>query len=182
LDKYQLHISKEIDLPALESGLFIFMFRATRIPPHLGIIVGGKLYDIATAGPNLGIPVEQFYNTALKRGSEVVFIELIKPMIEYPEDIILNKVRQYWKVTPETSCLNPIKDFLQESFDLEGVNKVDFAFELIPQLQEKNIVNSIAQVGLSNKLKNSDLELYKYTKEDIEKCINALSRKEHQSC
>ena len=181
MNKYPINITSEISLEKLQKGLYIFIFRATRIPPHLGIITNGKLYDISTIGPNIDLPVEDFYKTVLKRKTPVVFIELEQPTNLDLAPIITEKVREYWKVTSTTSCLSPIKDFIKEVFNLD-VNPARFVFELLPILYEQELIKSTSQLNLDGKVLNNTFDLIKYSEEDIENCIIAIQRKEKAVC
>ena len=181
MDKYKIHIKSEITEDKLQKGLFIFMYRATKIPPHIGVITNGMLYDITSVGPNIDLPIIDFYKTILKRKTEVLFIELEQPNGFNLNQIISEKVRDYWKVTIDTSCLNPIKDFVNDVYGVD-VNKSKFIFELLPILFEKNLIIGASQLNLSKKIANDYLVLQKYTQKDIENCIEALSRKETISC
>lgn len=176
MSKYPIPITSEITLEKLQKGLYLFVFRATRIPPHIGVITNGMLYDITSVGPNVDLPVTDFYNTILKRNVEVVFVELKQPLNKDLNSVITKKVREYRKVAPSISCLNPIKDFINEIYDIE-VNKARFIFELLPMLFEKNFIKGVSQLNLSDKITNNVFELTKYTEKDIEKCIEALQRK-----
>lgn len=182
MNNYKLHITKQFQEEDLQNGLFIFIFRATRIPPHLGIITNGKLYDISTIGPNLGLSVQDFYKTIVKRKTETIFIELNKKEVNNIEVLIAENVKKYWKVTKEVSCLSPIRDFIEEVYNLKEAQAANFIFELLPILQKNNLVKEIGELNLSNKLINNILEFNKYTEKDIENCINALTRKEQQAC
>lgn len=183
MDNYQLHITKQFNAEELHKGLYIFIFRATRIPPHLGIITNGKLFDISLQGPNVEVPVEDFIATVNKRQSEVVFIELKQPAFNsFLDDEIKYLVNKYWRVTKDVSCLFPIREFLSAIYFNPVFEKANFIFELLPLLEESNLIKSKVQLNLDKRLKNSYLELLKYTKKDIENCIAALNRKEEISC
>ena len=182
MDKFLLNITNTITEEKLQEGLFIFMFRATRIPPHLGVITNGKLYDISTVGPNIDLPVLDFYKTVLKRKTEVVFIELNR--LNKTTDEVLNiteKVKEYWKVDGETSCLSQIKDFISEVYKID-VSSAQFMFDLYPILKEFNLIKEVSQVNLDKKVVDNLLELSKYTHKDIENCIAALQRKQTVTC
>ena len=181
MSKYPIHITSEISIERLQKGLFIFIFRATKIPPHLGVIVNGKLYDITSVGPNIDLPIADFYKTAIKRNTEVVFFELINQTTTDLNQLITEKVSEYWKVTSNTSCLNPIKDFVSEVYNID-VSKARFIFELLPILFEKELIKSTSQLNLSNKINKNTFELTKYSEKDIENCIAALHRKEKAIC
>lgn len=181
MSKYPIHITTEISLEKLQKGLFIFIFRATRVPPHIGVIANGKLYDITSVGPNIDLPITDFYKTVLNRKTEIVFIELSSPGDIDLNQLITEKVREYWKVTSGTSCLNPIKDFIHEGYDVD-VSEARFIFELLPLLFEEDLIRSTSQLNLSNRIKNNTFELTKYSEKDIENCIAALQRKENTVC
>jgi len=181
MSKYAIHITSEITLEKLQKGLFIFIFRASKIPPHIGVITNGMLYDITSVGPNIDLPVADFYTTVIKRKTEVIFVELKQSLNFDLSAVITEKVRDYWKVTPNTSCLNPIKDFLSEIYNLK-VSQAPFIFDLLPILYDQNLIENVSQSNLRSKLNNGIFELTKYNEDDIEKCINALNRKEKQVC
>lgn len=183
MSKYPINITSEINLEQLHKGLFIFIFRASKIPPHIGIIAGGKLYDITSVGPNLGLPASDFYKTIIKRNTEVIFIELKKTEEDqYLTSLIETKVREYWKVTENTSCLNPVKDFIADLYKTD-LTDANFVFELLPILFEKGIIANTSQVNIpESKMVNNVFNLTKYTQKDIENCIAALQRKEKVTC
>ncbi len=182
MNHYPIHITSEITAEKLQKGLFIFIFRATRIPPHIGVIANGRLYDITSVGPNIDLRVSDFYRTVLKRKTEVLFVELNQPNLNIDiNQVMTEKVREYWKVTPETSCLSPIKDFIHDVYGID-VSASKFIFELLPVLYEKQLIDGVSQLNLSNKITNNAFELTKYTEEDIEKCIAALQRKDKTVC
>lgn len=177
-EKYPISITSTITEKKLQKGVFIGIFRATRIPPHLSIITGGKLYDITTVGPNKGVDIHDVYNSIIKRKEGVIFVQLengIEGIVQ--TDIINEKVVHYWKVDTEISCLHPIKDFIAEAYQID-VRKANFIFELLPILHDLEMIKEVSQLNLSHKITDNTFELIKYTKEDVEDCINALKRKE----
>ena len=181
MKKYPINITSEITEEKLQKGTFIFIYRATRIPPHIGIITNGLLYDITSVGPNIELPVIDFYKTALKRKTEILFVELNSSELEGTNKIIGEKVKKHWKVTAKTSCLAPVKEFLEEIYKID-VSSSNFIFDLLPVLYDENIIEGISEMNLSKKIKNNVFELTKYTQKDIENCIAALSRKEKITC
>lgn len=182
METYTLTITDTLHEEKLLKGVFIFMYRVLRIPPHLGMIVNGKLYDITLHGPNLGISAKDFYRTMLKRQSELVLVELVKPSEELLESDLEEVMKKYWKVSDEVSCLFPIRDFIASAYGLQECCQAEFFFDLIPLLEQQQMIQSISQMNMSNRLKDNTLELHKYSKEDIRNCVNALHRKEQQLC
>src|SRR3990167_10507652 len=112
---FLIPITNHIKELNLKKGFFIFIHRASKIPPHIGLIVNGKLFEISTHGPEYNLRGLAMSQTAQKRKVEVAFVELIdsnqKP--EELELLITHLVKHYFKVSDDISCLNPIKDFIQ---------------------------------------------------------------------
>lgn len=193
---FLISITNNISKINLEKGVFIFIHRASKIPPHIGMVINGKLFEISINGPEYNLSGSAMLQTAQKRGVEVVFIELITPNLYTTEEnslrqltevggvintkeielLITNLVKHYFKVSNTVSCLNPIKDFIQKTYQID-VSRANFIFELLPILYDKNFVKNTYQVNLTNKLINHSFLLKKYTKQDIENSIAAVNRK-----
>ncbi|MCB0402341.1 MAG: hypothetical protein KDD41_09680 [Flavobacteriales bacterium] len=182
MENYSITITDTINEERLQKGVFIFMYRVLRIPPHLGLIVNGELYDITLHGPNLGISAVDFYRTMLKRKSELVLIELVNPEKVITEASLKEVMKKYWKVSSEVSCLFPVRDILATAYACPDLLQAEFFFDLLPRLKDEGLIKSTSQINLFNKLNNNALELIKYSKKDIENCVHALQRKEQQAC
>ena len=159
---FAIPITHKIEKINLKKGVFIFLHRASKVPPHIGLIVNGKLFEISTNGPEYDLSGSAMLQTAQKRGVEVIFVELKTPNLSTTEDtslrqltevggvisvkdpelLITHLVKHYFKVSDEVSCLNPIKDFIQAIYQID-VNKADFIFELLPILYDKKLVKSV---------------------------------------
>jgi len=180
MKKYPINITATIAEEKLLKGTFLFIYRATRIPPHIGVITNGLLYDITSVGPNTDLAVSSFFKTAVKRNTEVLFVELNLPEAD-TNTIIIEKVNKHWKVTPETSCLDPVKEFLYEVCNID-LKEATFLFDLLPVLEDNNLIEGIFELNLQKEIRNNIFELHTYTQKDIENCIAALQRKETVTC
>lgn len=193
---YLIPITHHISEINIDKGVFIFIHRASKIPPHIGIIINGTLFEISTNGPGYEQKGIDLLKTAQKRGVEVVFIELITPNIfttedtslrqltevggvvsvNEPELLITNLVKHYFKISNDVSCLNPVKDFIELSYQIQ-VKQANFIFELLPILSAHQIVKASFEVNLTHKLIENNFLLKTYTQEDINQCIAAVNRK-----
>jgi fumarylacetoacetate (FAA) hydrolase family protein len=182
MDSYDIPITLVCSEEVLLTKTFIFIYRASRIPPHIGIITGGKVYDITSVGPNLGLNVNDFYKTAKKRKTETLFVEL-NSNVESEEltPLIAEKVRKYWKVSNGVTCLSPVKEFITEGYGVD-VSDAKFIFELLPKLYSIDLVKGVSQLNLNEKIKDGIFSLITYTEKDVEDCIRALERKEKVTC
>ena len=104
MNNYPINITDTVSEKQLQKGVYLFIYRASKIPPHIGVIVNGLLYDITSVGPNIDLPVVDFYKTATKRKTEVLFVELINPKEEVGlNELITQKVKHHQKVSLEKS-------------------------------------------------------------------------------
>lgn len=184
MSSFSINITHNPNLEDLKDSFGIFLYRATRIPPHLGWFINGKIYDITTVGPTLGLDLTSFYQTSLKRKMEVVFIALdevkFTNLFDLEEKIEVS-VRKHEMVSETKSCLAPILEVLQEISSVD-CNQVQFFFDLYPVLQNKQFIKFSSQLGLDKKLSDNQLELKTYTQDDIRDCIAAIERKSNLVC
>jgi len=184
MNTFNVNITKSTSLEELKDSFGIFVYRATRIPPHLGWFINGKVYDITTVGPTLGMDLSAFYQTSVKRKMEVLFIALDEIKLTNLiglEDRIETSVLKHETVSETKSCLVPIIEVLE---GISTVNSSDaqFFFDLYPLLVEKQLVKFVSQLGLNDKLLEDKLTLKTYTQEDIKDCIAAMDRKSALVC
>ena len=162
----------------IKDKFFLFLFRATRIPPHIGLIFNGKVYDITLVGPNLGTNAPTFVATIKKKYTKTLFLELTKPNFtdEEIESILLSEIKKFNNVSQENSCLSPIKTVFNQFFDI-NIDNVNYIFDLIPLLHQKNIIKQVFHLNLDRNLQKNTFYLQTYNQNDIQQSIKALNRK-----
>lgn len=175
---FSIPITHQIEEINLEEGVFLFIHRASKVPPHIGMVVNGLLFEISTIGPGYTHKAIDLLKTSQKRGVELIFLELNKSAQELNEleAIMLRLVSHYHKVDEHITCLFPIKDFIQGVYKID-VSTVNFIFDLLPILYDNNCIIGSYEVNLTHKLKSNLFILKKYTKQDVDKCIAAVNRK-----
>ena len=65
-----------------------------------------------------------------------------------------------------------------DAYQLNTVKEANFIFELLPILEDEKLVKEKTQMNTSKKLKNNNLHIIRYTKKDVENCLDALNRKQ----
>lgn len=173
---FSIPITHQIENINLEKGVFIFIHRASKTPPHIGMVINGLLFEISTSGPGFQQKGIDLLKTAQKRGVELVFIELVSNQSNNMEDNMIQLVKHYHHVSNEISCLNPVKDFIESTYQIE-VKSARFIFELLPILYLNHLVKASYEVNLTHKLIEGQFTLKTYSKEDINQCIAAVNRK-----
>ena len=70
---FPIIVNETLPERGIDDKFFLFLFRATRIPPHIGLIFNGKVYDITLVGPNLGTDAVAFISTVKKKYTKTLF-------------------------------------------------------------------------------------------------------------
>jgi len=128
------------------------------VPPHLGLIVNGKYYSTSAKGSRVGEKTELILRRVNQTLIPTLFIEL-----DLKQDIkkLVDAFEKYPKLKEKQTCLLPIKDYVN-SMGL-GVSSARFVFELLPILQQRNLILESFSLHMSD----SSFELKVYSKEDI---------------
>lgn len=175
---YSIYVDNTLLPSEINQGLYLFLYRATRIPPHIGLIFNGKIYDITLVGSNVGIDANDFINNILKKYTKTLFIQLKKPNIADEEiiSILENEVRKFHQVTENNTCLSPIKTAFEQLFDIPLI-EVHYIFDLIPLLEIKNLITNVYHLNMERDLKSAFAILQRYDQQTINQSITALNRK-----
>ena len=142
----------------LNRGTFLCLFGTDKIPPHLGLIVNGKYYSTSAKGSRLGENVKLILRRVNQSSIPTLFIKL-----DVSEDIqkLVVAFENYPKLKENQTCLLPLKDYINSIG--EDVTSINFVFELIPILHNRNLISDSFSLYMSA----SSFELKVYSKEDI---------------
>lgn len=167
-------INEEYETGSLDEGLFIFIIHATRIPPHLGLIYQGKVYDINVRGKKIGIPLRGFIDVICSKKIPSLFFRIDATSKKNIEKIINHQIAIFDQVTMNVTCLAPVKGVISELFVQKAVN-CGFVFELIPLLFEYKLVTKTLHFGLEKDIVDSNFRFKTYTMHDIQNRVNQLT-------
>ena len=143
LSPYKLIINKKFREKELLKGLYIAIIHATRIPPHIGIIVDKQYHSLSIKGQNINTSVSALLKNSTIRKIPTLFIK-IKPHATFSEmylnEHFITNVQQFQRVdTDIATCLSPIKLFFEEVYDVP-MKQVNYLYELLPALQKEGLV------------------------------------------
>ena len=161
-------------LPAQEALLlndvYLVILYATRVPPHLAVSINGKLFTLTVKGATVDGELKALLKLIQQRNIDSIFIKLSVPPVFTMEEL-RKEIKKYTLAYPRVdigiaTCLSPIKDFCFEIYDTE-VQRVNYVFDLLPKLYEKNIITSCYHLNLDRYLSGDSFHLAKYTMNEI---------------
>lgn len=155
---------------ALLSDVYLVLLNVTRVPPHLAIAVNGKLFTLSIKGPTVEGDLRSLLRIIRQRSIESIFIRLAVPQV-FTTEQLGEEIRKYMLAYPRVdvglaTCLAPIKDFCGSVYHTETKN-INFIYELLPKLEELNVIDTCYHLNLERYLKKDDFFMRKYTMDDI---------------
>jgi hypothetical protein len=143
----------------LLNDVYLVLLYANRIPPHLLIAINGKTFTLSVKGASVDGELAALLTLIRKKNIETIFIRLSLPAL-FTLDQLKEQIRACTLAYPSAdigiaTCLSPIKDFCHSIYETEKQN-VNLIFDLLPQLQAKNIIKECYQINLNHLVKESN--------------------------
>lgn len=173
--KATLLIDKSFDEKELLKGVYIAIVHATRVPPHIGLIICGKYHSLTVKGQDINTPVEALIKNTVQRKIPSLFVK-IKPHTTFSEAYLkehfITNIQQFPRVdVGVATCLSPIKLFFSEAYNLH-LDNVNFLYELIPMLYKEQLITSTTALFVDD----VEFTLPIYTQKEIDKGIEGVRR------
>lgn len=172
---YKIKVSEYTDLQELSKHTWIVMLHASRIPPHVGILIDGNYNSLTIKGHELNVRLEVLLKTIQQKKLEALFIQLKKHPVfstHYQLEIFQHHIQQYTQVNDEATCLSPVKHYLQE-FYVIPLQESELLFELVERLKQNQYIHKTIGLHIDGKLKGNEFELPIYSSEQLRSVIQA---------
>jgi len=154
------------------NGLYLLIIHADKVPPHLGMLSEGKYYSILTSGRIIAEDSKSLLRIIGMKKIPTLFLQIKTSNDSSP--FLTSIFERYDKVDEQqTTCLMPIKHFFDERFNLD-IEKVSYVFDLVPKLQENELIGQAFHLNLDGFIENGSYKLRTYTMKDIQKRIEDL--------
>jgi hypothetical protein len=155
-------------------GVYIILFNASSIPPHLLLSINGAIYSITDSGRQLGSPLEKLVLFIKRKNVPAIFVEwrqLESWKVDRLENLALECFSKYERVVEgKVSCLFPIRDVVAAVLGDE-LKKAGFIFELLPAMQKANALGESFELNMGSAIVDSSFELLTYTNEQLKQAL-----------
>ena len=170
---YKIKVSTQMNMQELFKQNWIVILHASRIPPHVGILIDGNYNSLTIKGHELNVRLDVLLKTIQQKKMEAVFIQLEKHPVfssQYQLEIFQHHIQQFTQVNHEATCLSPVKLYLQE-FYIIPLQESELLFELVARLQQNQYIHKAIGLNIDSKLKGDEFELPIYTSEQLQAVI-----------
>lgn len=172
---YKINVSEPLNLQELSKHTWIVILHASRIPPHVGILIDGNYNSLTIKGHELNVRLEVLLKTIQQKKIEALFIQLEKHPVfstHYQLEIFQHHLQQFTQVNHEATCLSPVKLYLQE-FYVISLQESELLFELVERLKQNQYIHKTIGLNIDGKLKGEEFELPIYSPEQLRTVIQA---------
>lgn len=171
---YKISVNKQLTTEELSKDSWIVILHASRIPPHIGIMISGNYNSLTIKGHELNVSLVALLKTIQLKNIEALFIPLKKHPVfslSYQLEIFQFHIQQFQQVNSQATCLNPVKLFLQEFYALPLI-ETELLYELIERLKQNNYITSAIGLNIGNKLNaQNEFTLPIYTSTELQTVI-----------
>jgi hypothetical protein len=78
----------------------------------------------------------------------------------------------YGVLNENKTCLSPVKKTIEATLNKKITS--DFVFELLPFLDQENLIKNYSHFGLDDEIVDDQFQLLEYSQTDIQSCIKIL--------
>lgn len=169
MSSFDFNIIQHIDSPEfLQSGFYLWIWYADKIPPHVGCSSNGKYFSLKVNGKDENIEVSKVFSIIQRKKLAAV---LVKVKSEYSSDAVNSTYLNFHKAeTGKNTCLSPITQLLDCSDDIFQLS------DLLIYLKNNKEIESVFGLNLKSNYKG----IPPYTKEDIENRLRKLENAKSQ--
>lgn len=168
---YSLTYTSPEDHTLFKKNSWLVILHASRIPPHVGLMINGNYNSLTIKERELNVSAEALLKTISQKKIEALFLKLAKHPVfseDYQLQVFQQQLHQFTKVKEgEATCLSPLKLFFKEFYAIK--NNDDLLFDFLETLNENNFISE--SVGLNIKSENNTFIFNAYTPEELQKRI-----------
>lgn len=180
--KYLIAFEDGKDTFVLNKGTWLVVLHASRIPPHVGLMIDGNYNSLTIKEREMNVKAEVLLKTISSKKIEALFLKLVKHPVfssDYQLSTFQEQLNQFTSVKQnEATCLSPLKLFFEEFYAIKN-NKNQLFYDFVDVLYQNDYIAQAIGLNILNS-DNGTFTLPHYTnielQERIEKERSAFNR------
>lgn len=162
------------DKTLLNKGTWLVILHASRIPPHIGLVIDGNYNSLTIKERELNVEMEALLKTISQKKIESLFVKLVKHPVfssDYQLHTFQELLQQFTVVKQgEATCLSPIKLFFEEFYAVRN-NKDQLLFDFLEILNDNDYITEILATNVKEANEDKVFVLKTYTPEQLQERI-----------
>jgi hypothetical protein len=156
-----------------EKNCWLVILHASRIPPHVGLMINGNYNSLTIKEREFDISLEPLLKTISQKKIETLFIKIEKQPVfsnDYLLQVFQEQLKQFTVVKQgEATCLSPVKLFFEEFYAVRKDEKL--LYEFIETLLDNNYITEVVGLNIKNKKENNIFTFNCYSAEELQQRI-----------
>ena len=169
--KYLIAFEDCKDTSVLTKGTWLVILHASRIPPHVGLMINGNYNSLTIKERELNVKAEALLKTISQKKIEAMFLKVVKHPVfssDYQLSTFQEQLNQFKAVKQnEATCLSPLKLFFEEFYAIKN-NKEQLFYDFVDELFQNDYVTQAIGLNIGNKSENNTFTLPHYTNEELQ--------------
>jgi hypothetical protein len=158
----------------LYKGTYILLSGILNIPPHLSLLVDGKVFSLEIRGPRLALPFSVQLKQIRSKKTGCLFVRLNTDLLIHGQAVYSRAVHHtlaFSRLEPGiTTCLSPIRNFCADLLNI-NTEKVHFIYDLLDELEKQQKIAGYFHLNMEPFLLNGSFGLSRYSLADIYESI-----------
>lgn len=169
--KYLIPFEEVRDSVLLTKGTWLVILHASRIPPHVGLMIEGNYNSLTIKERELNVKWEALMKMISQKKIEALFLKIVKHPVfspDYQLSTFQEQLNQFTSVKQnEATCLSPLKLFFEEFYAIKN-NKEQLFYDFVDELNQNDYVSMAIGINIINKTENNIFTLPHYTNEELQ--------------
>lgn len=168
--KYLIAFEEGKDTSVLNKGTWLVILHASRIPPHVGLMIDGNYNSLTIKERELNVKAEALLKTISNKKIEALFLKLVKHPVfssDYQLSTFQEQLNQFTSVKQnEATCLSPLKIFFEEFYAVRN-KKEQLFYDFADELFRNDYISQAIGLNIQN-ADNGVFNLPHYTNEELQ--------------
>ncbi len=169
--KYLIAYEDSKETSILTKGTWLVILHASRIPPHVGLMIDGNYNSLTIKERELNVRAEALLKTISQKKIEALFLKMVKHPVfssDHQLNIFQEQLNQFTAVKQnEATCLSPLKLFFEEFYAVRN-NKEQLFYDFVDELFQNDYITQAIGLNIANKSENNIFTLPHYTNEELQ--------------
>jgi hypothetical protein len=168
--KYLIAYEDLHDPGIFNKGAWLVVLHASRIPPHVGLMIDGNYNSLTIKERELNVNVAPLLKAISQKKIEALFLKLVKHPVfstDHQLSVFQEQLNQFSAVKPnEATCLSPLKLFFEEFYAVPN-DKDQLFFDFVEVLSQNDYIANAVGINLPEN-KNKSFILPHYTNRELQ--------------
>ena len=169
--KYLIAFEDCKETAVLTKGTWLVVLHASRIPPHVGLMIDGNYNSLTIKERELNVSSEVLLKTISQKKIEALFLKMVKHPVfssDHQLNIFQEQLNQFTAVKQnEATCLSPLKLFFEEFYAVRN-NKEQLFYDFVDELFQNDYISRAIGLNIVNKSENNIFTLPHYTNGELQ--------------